>query len=61
VYFARYLGKKCVDKFKCSICEGNMLKDTEDATFNKLEFLIFFKNYSSETFLLHLNQGLKPV
>jgi len=55
-YFAGYLGKKCVDKFKCSICEANMLKDTEGATFNKQEFLIFCKNYSSETSLLHLKR-----
>lgn len=55
-YFAGYLGKKCVDKFKCSICEGNMLKDIEDATFNNQEFLIFCKNYSSENSLLHLKR-----
>jgi len=56
-YFAGYLGKKCVDKFKCNICESIMLKDIEDATFDNQEFLIFCKNYSSETSsLLHLKR-----
>jgi hypothetical protein len=52
MYFAGYLGKKCMDKFKCNIYEGIMLKDIEDVTFDNQEFLIFCKNYSSDISLI---------
>jgi hypothetical protein len=56
-YFSGYLGKKCVDKFKCKFCEEIMLKDIEDTQFDNEEFLIFCKNYSSQTSsLLHLKR-----
>lgn len=56
-YFSGYLGKKCVDKFKCKFCEEIMLKDIEDTQFDNQEFLIFCKNYSSQTSsLLHLKR-----
>lgn len=46
-YFSGYLGKKCVEKFKCRLCENVMLKETNDEQFNEKEFLIFCKNYDS--------------
>lgn len=39
-YFSGYLGKKCMDKFKCNVCESVMLKDIEDATFDNQEYFV---------------------
>lgn len=47
-YFSGSLGKKCVEKFKCRLCENVMLKETNDEQFNEKEFLIFCKNYDSQ-------------
>jgi len=48
-YFSGYLGKKCVVKFKCRLCENVMFKETNEEQFNEKEFLIFCKNYDSQS------------
>jgi len=48
-YIAGYLTKKCTDKFKCSVCLSILLKSDEDDTFNQQEFLIFCRNYDSQS------------
>lgn len=55
-YFSGYLGKKCVEKFKCRLCENVMLKETNDEQFNEKEFLIFCKNYDSQSSNLFLRR-----
>lgn len=44
VYFAGYLVKKCLDKFKCNDCRVN-LQSNEDLSDDQ-ELLNFFKNYN---------------
>lgn len=55
-YFSGYLGKKCVEKFKCRLCENFMLKETNDEQFNEKEFLIFCKNYDLQSSNLFLRR-----
>lgn len=55
-YFSGYLGKKCVEKFKCRLNESVMLKETNDEQFNEKEFLIFCKNYDSQSSNLFLRR-----
>jgi len=55
-YFSGYLGKKCVEKFKCRLCENVMLKETNDEQFNEKEFFIFCKNYDSQSSNLFLRR-----
>lgn len=51
-YFAEYLAMKCLLKFLCSSTEELMIKF--DNIPNKLEYLIFCKNYDSSISELHL-------
>lgn len=55
-YFSGYLGKKCVEKFQCRLCENVMLKETNDEQFNEKEFFIFCKNYDSQSSNLFLRR-----
>lgn len=48
-YFAGYLAKKCNEQFKCSDCLSILLKSDEDDTFNQQKFLIFCRNYDSQS------------
>lgn len=48
-YFAGYLAKKCTEKFKCSNCISTLLKSDEGDKFNQQEFLIFCRNYDSQS------------
>jgi len=48
-YFAGYLAKKCTKKFQCINCSNILLKSDEDDTFNQQEFLIFSRNYDSQS------------
>ncbi|CAI6373659.1 unnamed protein product [Macrosiphum euphorbiae] len=52
-YFAGYLAMKTILKFPCSYCEQLMVKCDFSVT-NKLDFLIFCKNYDSKTSEMHL-------
>lgn len=52
-YFAGYLAMKCIFKFPCLNCEQLMVKSDFSIT-NKLDFLIFCKNYDSKTSEMHL-------
>lgn len=51
-YFTGYLAMKCFLTFSCSHCEALMIKS--DNIPNKLEYLIFCKNYDSKFSELHL-------
>lgn len=55
-YFAGYLAKKCTEKFKCNNCLDIVLKSDEDNTFNQQEFLIFCRNYDSQSSDLFLKR-----
>lgn len=44
VYFAGYLGKKCVDHFKCTACQKSLLDDTSVSDDNNV--FLFYKNYN---------------
>lgn len=55
-YFAGYLDKKFLEKFKCDICSNIMLKSEEVGSFDKQEFLIFCRNYDSITSDLFLKR-----
>jgi len=54
-YFGGYLGKKCVDKFKCRFCEILLLKNEDTKYFDENEYFIFCKNYDSN---LNMNSYL---
>lgn len=42
IYFAGYLGKKCVHNFKCGSCQRSLLDDTHVSDDDNI--LIFYKN-----------------
>mgnify|MGYP005986118463 CR=1 FL=1 len=44
-YFADYLAKKCLDKFKCKVCEKTLI--TQSSLTNSQELLIMNKSYSN--------------